>query len=162
MHLKPQCHPTDHAPCLGRRARTNRRPSSHSLGKAHLQAAQGDGRTFLCRRQTTSRPPLRPLPRALGCHRPVPARRCRSEHQENRPCSRSKARLRLSSLVNPSTNTQKQNPAKIGGVCQRSEAAHWGGLFFFSMSMAVQLLRSGNRQDTQFFNRKCSRLLIVR
>src|SRR5579859_4027612 len=122
MHLKPQCHPTDHAPCLGRRARTNRRPSSHSLGKAYLQAAQGDGRTFLCPPQTTSRPPLRPPPRSPWPPRPVPARR-RSEHQENSPCSRSKARLGLSSFVNRPTDTQKTNPAKIGGVCQRPEAA---------------------------------------
>src|SRR3978361_312175 len=113
MHLKPQCHPTDHAPCLGRRSRTNRRPSSHSLGKAHLQTAQGDGRTFLCRRQATSWPPLCPLSRSVGCHRPVPARRRRSEHQENGPCSRSTARLGLSSIVKSPHHHPKTKPAKI-------------------------------------------------
>ena len=44
-----------HPPCLGRGPRTHRQPPQDALGQGDLQVMQGDGRTFLCRRQAASR-----------------------------------------------------------------------------------------------------------
>ena len=59
VHIEPQRRPTDHPPRLGRGPRAHRRQPPNALGQAHLQTPQGDGRTFLRRRQTAPWPPLR-------------------------------------------------------------------------------------------------------
>ena len=122
MHLERQGHPHHHPPRLAGCARANRCPSANPLGQGHLQAPQGDGRTLLRRCQAAARPPLCPLPKSRARRLPVPARRRRPEHQEDRSRPGSQAHHGLSDPGTPSTNQSKTKPRRksTGFVSGRS------------------------------------------
>jgi len=86
--------------------------ASHPVGQAYLQAPQGDRRTFFRRRQATPRPPLRPLSRPPRRHLPVPARRRRTEHQEDRSRPGSQARIGLSTVARLRPTILKTKPRR--------------------------------------------------
>jgi len=81
------------------------------LGQGDLSPPQGNRRALLRRRQATSQPPLRPLPKSDPCARAMPARRSRPKHQENRPGAHretvSPARLRPTRLLTSRPDSQK-------------------------------------------------------
>jgi hypothetical protein len=85
-------------------------PSAHPVGKAHLQAPQGDRRTLLRRRQAAPRPPPCPLSRPPRRNLPMPARRRRAEYQENGSCLGSQGHMDLSPRGKSSPNVFKTKP----------------------------------------------------
>lgn len=124
-----------------RRPRAHRCPSTDPEGQGDLQAAKGNHRTILCRRQAASRTSLRALSRSHTRAHSVPAGRRRPEHQENRNGHGAKANCKARIGRPPQQNSPqqrlrvrkptKQNPAKkmTGFVSSLSFAQSWAKLY---------------------------------